>query len=198
MSERPKRDLEATREALAAAAEELLTACTDSDEVTSRAVAGLAGVNPAMINYCYGSREELLYEVYRRLLARAQQSDPELSALMSADIPPKERVCLIHYTMMRLMIANFGISRAVTKFILLSRSEDAGLESLPYIMEHFAGRKSEQECRLIAFELSSLHETAVLQHQMLRDRLGTDLTDSDTLMKYVRKSVDRFLTDKED
>ena len=198
MPERSKRDLDATREALAKAAEELLLSCTDSDEVTSRAVAARAGVNPAMINYCYGSREELLYEAYRRLLVRAQSADTVLSALMSADMPPKEKVCLIHFTMMRLMIANFGISRAVTRFILLSRSGDAGMESLPYIREHFGGRKTEEECRLIAFELSSLHEVAVLQHRMLRDSLGTDLTDNETLKSYVRRNVDRFLTDKED
>jgi len=198
MPDRSKRDLEVTREALAAAAEELLMACTDSDEVTSRAVAAKAGVNPAMINYCYGSREELLYEVYRRLLARAQAADPELRSLMSAVMPPKEKVCLIHCTMMRLMIANFGISRAVTRFILLSRSGDAGLESLPFIMEHFGGRKTEEECRLVAFELSSLHEVAVLQHEMIRDSLGIDLTDEYTLKSYVRKNVDRFLTEEEE
>ena len=188
-----QRDLDATKKALLAAAKELMTSCADADEVTSRAIAAKAGANAAMINYCFGSREALLYEVFKQLLVDAQRANPKLEQLLSADIAPKERVIMLHYNMMKLMIANFSYSRAVTKYILLNRGGEMGMESLPCITEHFGGRKSEQQCRMIAFELSSLHEVAMLRHEQLKADFGLDLCDDAVLERYVRESVGRFL-----
>lgn len=193
MPQKPKRDIAATKAALLQAAKELMTHCTDADEVTSRAISARANVNAAMINYCYGSREALLYAVFRQLLQDAQQKQPELTRLLTAELPPKEKVILLHYHMMRLMIANFHYARAVTQFILLNRSLDTGPDVLPFIMAYFHGRRSEAECRLIAFELTSLHELAVLRHEDLKQSCGIDLSDDAVLECFVRDSVDRFL-----
>ena len=193
MEHKPKRDIDATKEALLNVAKELMVSCDDADDVTSRAISMRANVNVAMINYCYGSREALLYEVFQQLLADAQKHQPELLRLMTADIAPKEKVIKLHYHMMRLMIANFHYSRAVTRFILLNRLPDTGLKTLPFIMAHFDGRKSESECRLIAFELTSLHELAVLKHKELKISCGIDLSDDTELERYVRDSVERWM-----
>lgn len=193
MQKKQKRDIEQTRAALLKAAKELMTSCDDADKVTSRAIAARAGVNLAMINYCFGSREALLYEVFKQLLGDAQKAQPELAKALCADIAPKERVVMLHFYMMKLMIANFSFSKAITRYILLNRSGEMGMESLPCIREHFGDRKTEQECRLIAFELSSLHELAVLRHEELKEEYGTDLSDDEALMKYVRESTQRFL-----
>lgn len=188
-----KRDLEATKKALLGAAKALMTECEDSDELTSRVIAGRAGVNPAMINYCYRSREGLLYEVFKQLLDDAQKARPDLAQTLCSEREPKEKVILLHYGMMKLMIANFSYSRAITKYVLLNRTDGVGMESLPFITEHFAGRRSEEECRLISFELSSLHELAVLRHEELSEMCGIDLKNDETLLKYVKESVERFL-----
>ena len=188
-----KRDIEATRSALLSAAKELMTSCDDVDTVTSRAITSRAGVNLAMINYCFGSRDALLYEVFRQLLSDAQRADTELAGLMSAGISARERIILIHCRMMRLMIANFSYAKAATKFILLNRTSDEELGILPLVEEHFAGRRSRDECRLIAFELTSLHELAVLRHAELKKICGTDLTDDSALERYVRESAARYL-----
>ena len=193
MAEKQKRDIAATRKALLCAAKELMTGCSDSDEVTSRAIAAKAGVNLAMINYCYGSREVLLYEVFKELLADAQNASPELAKAVCSELAPRERVILIHYNMMRLMLSHFNYSNAITRYILLNRTGDVGMESLPCITEHFAGRKSEKECRLISFELSSLHELAVLRHEVLKLSCGLDLTDDEVLKDYVRTTTERLL-----
>ncbi|MBR6044551.1 MAG: TetR/AcrR family transcriptional regulator [Ruminococcus sp.] len=193
MAEKQKRDITATREALLRAAKELMTQCSDSDEVTSRAVAARAGVNLAMINYCFGSREVLLYEVFKQLLEDAQNASPELARAVCSELVPRERVILVHYNMMRLMLSHFNYSKAITRYILLNRTGGVGMESLPCIIEHFAGRKTEDECRLISFELSSLHELAVLRHEELKAACGLDLTDDKVLKDYVRTTTERYL-----
>ena len=56
MSDKIKRDLEATRNALLNSTAKLMTDCSEPSEVPSRAIAKDSGVNLAMINYCFGSR----------------------------------------------------------------------------------------------------------------------------------------------
>lgn len=193
MSEKTKRDIEITKKALLDAAEKLMTKCSDPAEVTSRAIAKESGANLAMINYCFGSRERLLYEVFQKLLADVQMKDTKFLEIMSSGLPPKRKLAELHYKMMKLMLENYNYSQAVTKYILLNRSEDFGMESLPFIEEHYKGKKSRSECRLVAFELTSLHELAVLRYEELQKSCGIDLTDDKTLKKYVFQNINRFL-----
>ena len=193
MSESRKRDLEATRNALLEAAAKLMTQCSDASEVTSRAIAKESGVNPAMINYCFGSRDGLLYEVFRKLLADVQTRDGEFIEVMTSELPPKQKLAELHFKMMKLMIANYSYAQAVTKYILFHRSDEAGMESLPLIAAHYHGRKSAEECRLIAFELTSLHELAVLRYEAIRSSCGIDLTDDAALKQYICQNINRFL-----
>ena len=85
-----KRNIEATREALLQAAGRLMTACSDPSEVTSRAITKEAGVNLAMINYCFGSREALLFEVFSRLQHEAEQQNPVFRSIVQSEMPPKQ------------------------------------------------------------------------------------------------------------
>lgn len=193
MSEKTKRDIEVTKKALLDAAKKLMTKCSDPAEVTSRAIAKESGANLAMINYCFGSRERLLYEVFQKLLADVQMKDKKFLEIMSSGLPPKRKLAELHYKMMKLMLENYNYAQAVTKYILLNRSEDFGMESLPFIEEHYKGKKSTEKCRLIAFELTSLHELAVLRCEELKKSCGMDLTDDKTLKKYVFQNINRFL-----
>ncbi|MBR3759456.1 MAG: TetR/AcrR family transcriptional regulator [Ruminococcus sp.] len=193
MAEKSKRNLDSTRNLLLQAAEKLMMNCNEPSEVTSRVIAKESGVNLAMINYCFGSREGLLYEVFKKNLSDVQKNDAGFMKIMLSDISPKEKLAELHFKMMRLMISNFKISQAVTKFILFNRNEDFGMESLPFIAEHFKGKKSMDECKLIALELTSLHELAVLRHETLKSSCDIDLTEDNTLKQYICQNVDRFL-----
>ena len=193
MAEKSKRNLDSTRNLLLQAAEKLMMNCNEPSEVTSRAIAKESGVNLAMINYCFGSREGLLYEVFKKNLSDVQKNDVGFMKIMLSDISPKEKLAELHFKMMSLMISNFKISQAVTKFILFNRNEDFGMESLPFIAEHFKGRKSMDESKLIALELTSLHELAVLRHETLKSSCDIDLTEDNTLKQYICQNVDRFL-----
>ncbi|MBQ5319125.1 MAG: TetR/AcrR family transcriptional regulator [Oscillospiraceae bacterium] len=193
MSEKTKRDIEVTKKALLDAAEKLMTKCSDPAEVTSRAIAKESGANLAMINYCFGSRERLLYEVFQKLLTDVQMKDKKFLEIMSSGLPPKRKLAELHYKMMKIMLENYNYAQAVTKYILLNRSEDFGMESLPFIEEHYKGKKSTEECRMVAFELTSLHELAVLRYEELKKSCGMDLTDDKMLKKYVFRNINRFL-----
>lgn len=188
-----KRNLENTKKSLLNAARKLLTECDDPSKVTAREITNEAGVNLAMINYCFGSREALLFEVFNDLQAEAMNCNPAFKETLIRDITPKEKLIEIHFHSMKMMLENFGITRAVTKYILLNREISANRGSLPLITSHFGDRKSESECRLIAYELSSLHELAVLRHEEIFEVCKTDLKNDNELREYITKHVNMYL-----
>ena len=57
---------EITKEKLLKATEKLIAGTDDPFKITSRQIASEAGMQAAMINYCFGSREKLIYEVFQK------------------------------------------------------------------------------------------------------------------------------------
>ena len=188
-----KRDLEKTRTALLLAAEKLMTECDDPNEVTARAITREAGVNLAMINYCFGSREELLFEVFSQLYKNAPVFAPVLGEIAQGPLSPKEKLAELHYHSMKLMLEKFKYCKALTKYTLVNRKIGDKRTSVRFIQQHFGSRKTEGECRFIAFQLSSIHELALLRHAEIRDVCGIDLQNDEVLKKFVYDNVDRFL-----
>lgn len=188
-----KRDIERTKKQLLEAAEKLMTDCDDPSEVTSRAITEAAGVNLAMINYCFGSREKLLAEVFSQLLSKATAADKRFGEVMGSQLPAKDKLIELHVFMMSLMLKNMGIAKAVTRYILLERDLQTGMESLPFVMAHYGSSKSEAECRLLTFQLTSLNELAVLKYDELKQNAGTDLADEEQLRRFVTDNISRFL-----
>lgn len=188
-----KRNLDKTRQALIDSAESLMAESDTPEKVTSRAIAQKAGVNLAMINYCFGSRENLLYTVFRRIIVKAQSAQPKMIKILSSDMPPAEKLYNVHLGMMKLMLSHFSYAQAITRFIIMNRSLDSDLDSFELVRQHFNGIKSDEECRLITFQLTSLNELAVLRFTDLRVSCGIDLTDDDQLSAYLRNNINRFL-----
>ncbi|MGN0604503.1 MAG: TetR/AcrR family transcriptional regulator [Oscillospiraceae bacterium] len=188
-----KRNIEATKEALLNAAEKLMTECDDPSEVTSRAITKEAGVNLAMINYCFGSREALLFEVFNKLQNEARQQNPEFDKITESEISPKEKLIMLHFEVMKMMLKHNKYVKAITKYVLLNRSISANRGSQPFIQAHFGGRKTESQCRLIAYEISSIHELAILKQDELKTVCGTDLSDEKVLLEYVTDHINMFL-----
>lgn len=188
-----KRNLDATKASLLKAAEKLMTECNDLSEVTSRAVSGEAGVNLAMINYCFGSREAMLFEVFKRFQSEVLKRNSVFEQIIKEDISPKEKLILLHYESMKIMLQNYKYVKAVTKFALLDRGISEERRSFSFIKEHFGGRKTDAECIFIAYQISSLHELAVLRHEEIKNICGTDLAKDETLKKYVTDNINMFL-----
>lgn len=188
-----KRNIEATKEAILNAAEKLMTECSDPSEVTSRAITKEAGVNLAMINYCFGSREALLFEVFSRLQQEGMKQNPEFHTILKSELPPKEKLIKLHFEAMKMMLKYSKYVKAITKFVLLNRSISASRGSLPFIQAHFGERKTEKECRLIAYEISSIHELAMLRQEEIKAACGIDLTDENVLLQYVTDHINMYL-----
>ena len=190
-----KRDLNATRKALINAAEELMKGCRSPEEVTSRKIAAQARVNAAMINYCFGSKEALFYEVFLELEEEVKTCKPELVEILQSDMSPREKLIEGYYHMMTLMLNYFSMSQAVVKFCVMNKRIDMDDGTTALVKEHFKGTKSDGECMLIAYEIASAHELLALRHQEIKETCGIDLTDGEVLRRVITRNINKYLQD---
>ena len=77
--------------------------------------------------------------------------------------------------------------------MLLHRDLSREQSSLPLVMAHFAGRRTEQECRLIAYELSSMMQLAIYRLEDIKEYTGLDLRDREQLKGFIDMRIDMLL-----
>lgn len=185
--------IDVTKDKIKTATKKLMAKCENPAQVTSRTIAQEAGVQLAMINYCFGSREGLLFTLFEEMSESHFRECPQIYGVLQSDIQPKEKLRQLHYLIAGMLLNNFSYTQAVTGYVLLHRDLSLGLNSLPLVIAHYNGRKTMQECQLISYELSSIMQLAVNRHEALHEFCGIDLTDSEQLKKYVDMQIDIFL-----
>ncbi|MBR2751508.1 MAG: TetR/AcrR family transcriptional regulator [Lachnospiraceae bacterium] len=186
--------LQITKEKLIAATLELMETLDDPMKVTSREIAARADVQPGMINYCFGSRENLIYATFHQEYLHFFNED-DVEKLLTSNLSPKDLLKKIHFIVARCLIQNYKFTQAISGFVLFKR--DLGQESFsyPYVQEHYGNRKSEKECKLIAYELSTMMQLIIYRKDDIKKDFGIDLEQDDVLQKYVEMRVDLLLGD---
>ncbi len=184
--------LNITKDNLIEATFSLMEQTDDPLSVTSRQIAAKAGTKPSMINYCFGSRENLIHNVFQKKYLNFVSQD-KLSELLESDITPKELLKELHYIVAKCLVDNFTFTKAVTSYILFKR--DLGQESFSYayVKKHYDGRKSDEECRLIAYELSTMMQLIIYRKEDIKESFGIDLDKDEELRKYINMRVDLLL-----
>lgn len=189
-----EKKLDITKEKLMNAAAELADECEESSKLTARAITERAGVKLAMINYCFGSREALLYEVFSRNRQKYIKS-LKIEQILRSEIPPKEKLRKMHYIVAEFLIKEYKFTRAVMGYVLLHRDLSEEQSSLPFVKAHFAGRKTDEECKIIAYELSSMLQLIIFRLDDFRELTGMDLRDTKQLHRLIDMRIDTLLGD---
>lgn len=188
---------ELTRQKLLDAVDSLITDSDDPIKVTSRQIAAVSGVQPAMINYCFGSRERLIYEVFVRKY-EAALSDAKVQKIVESDKSPKDKLKALHFVIASFLVKNYSFTKAITSFVLFERDLSKEQFSYGLVKVHYAGKtgkdkKTDTECRMIAYELSTMLQLVLYRYEDIRDHLGLDLEDPKKLRKYIDMRIDLLL-----
>ncbi len=188
---------ELTRQKLLDAVDSLITDSEDPIKVTSRQIAAVSGVQPAMINYCFGSRERLIYEVFLRKY-EATLSDAKVQKIVESSLSPKDKLKKLHFVIASFLVKNYSFTKAITSFVLFERDLSKEQFSYGLVKAHYAGKtgkdkKTDTECRMIAYELSTMLQLVLYRYEDIRDHLGLDLEDPKKLRKYIDMRVDLLL-----
>ena len=184
----------ATKSKLLEAAAALMRKAQDPAEVTSRAIAEKAGVQLAMINYCFGSREALLFEVFRSG-QETYQNDPRVIAVLSSDLSPKEKLRQFYYLAVEYLVNEYKFTKAITGHLLLHRDLSEGLGSYPLVAAHYQGRKEEWEIKLISYQLSSMTQLLIFRLEDMSAFLQKELKQEEELRALVDHEIDLLLVD---
>lgn len=181
-----------TKDKLIDATFELMEEADDPLNVTSRQIAERAGTKPSMINYCFGSRENLIYQTFRKQYLDFLKEEP-IAELIASDISPKELLKKLHFIVAKCLVENPKFTKAISPFVLFERDLSKESFSFPYVKKHYAGRKTDRECRLIAYELSSMMQLMICRKDDLKRDFGIDLNNDKELKKYIDMRVDLLL-----
>ena len=184
--------LNITKDRLLDAAFALMEEADDPLNATSRQIAERAGTKPSMINYCFGSRENLLYQTFQRQYL-SFLSETEIASLIASDIEPKELLKKLHFTVARCLVQNPKFTKAITGFVLFNRDLSKEAFSYAYVKKHYNGRKTDEECKLIAYEMSTMMQLIVCRKDDIKESFGIDLDDEDELRHYIDMRIDLLL-----
>ena len=181
-----------TKEKLIDATFALMEEADDPLNVTSRQIAERAGTKPSMINYCFGSRENLIYQTFQKQYMGFLK-DKDVEKLIASDIAPKDLLKKLHFIVAKCLVENPKFTKAITGYVLFNRDLSQESFSFPYVKKHYAGKKTDKECRLIAYELSAMMQLIVFRKDDIRASFGIDLNNDEELQKYIDMRVDLLL-----
>lgn len=186
---------EITKEKLLKATEKLIAGTDDPFKITSRQIASEAGMQAAMINYCFGSREKLIYEVFQKKYKDTLKGKKIERIITSEDLSPKEKLKKLHFIVAGFLIKEYQITKAITNLVLFERDLSVDSFSFAYVKEHFKGKKTDAECRLIAYELSTMMQLIIYRKDDFRDHMGIDLSKPGQLKHFIEMRIDLLLPD---
>lgn len=178
------------KQTLLEAAKELLQESEKPEGLTSRQIAARAGTNAAMINYYFGSKEKLLSEAVGGILALAAgifYAPPDPS------VPPKERLRGILLEVCALMLKYRRYTRIYVPHLLLEDEISLPLYVFPEIRAHFGGKRSETECRIIAYQMISFLQLAFYRSEAFLRYAGMNLSESEACEALIDLELDLFL-----
>lgn len=186
--------LKITKDKLLDATFFLMENMEDPLSVTSREIAARANVQPAMINYCFGSRENLIYATFFKQYLSFLE-DKEIGKIVSSGEPPKEIIKKLHFAVAGCLVDNHKFTKAITGYILFKRDLSQEAFSLHLVREHYKGRKTEEECKFISYELSTLMQLVIFRKDDFKKDFGIDLDNREELKHFIDMRVDLLLED---
>lgn len=186
--------LNITKEKLTEATFELMEELSDPLNVTSRQIAERAGTKPSMINYCFGSRENLIYQTFRKKYL-GFLNETKVAELVASDLPPKELLKKLHFIVAKCLTDNPKFTKAITGYVLFNRDLSQESFSYGYVKKHYAGRKTDEECRLIAYEMSAMMQLMICRKDDIKKDFGIDLDNEDELKRCIDLRIDLLLGD---
>lgn len=166
----------------------LLTESKNPSKITARQIANEAGANLAMINYYFSSKDALVNIAVNKLMA--DRAD-ELKEIRDKQIPAKQKIMEFLITMTDMTIDFTELTKPTIPYLLLEGEIELPYYILPMIKECCGDKKTETECRIIAYQLISFLQLVFYRSSDFLKLTGIDIIDKkqrDTMLQVVLKT----------
>ena len=165
----------------------LLLEHKDASKITNRQVAELAGVNSALINYYYQSKENLMNKAVDICL---NSIAGRMFEKTDASVPPEERLRGMIKTISTFMFENYELSSIAVFSELKSGSFSTSRTLLPILKEFFGESKSEAALKLMALQIVSPMQVIFLNAKAYEEYLCEDVFDEATRDRLLDRMID--------
>ncbi len=172
------------KELLVNAAVVLLRENADPEAITVRELAARSGVNSALINYYFGSKDALLKIAVDRIVAEAG----ETLETGGQENEPREFLFNFILKMSRMMLQYEPYTRIVVPGLILKDPIELPQRLLPAVRA--VSGKDETECRFIAYQLVTFLQTLFYRVDDVSSYLGVDLRAAGNIEKVIRREID--------
>lgn len=180
------------KERLIQAAMELLTEIKNPSKITARQIANEAKANLAMINYYFSSKDALVNIAVSKLMADRAN---ELKEIKDSDMPAKQKLKEFLVTMSDIAIDYSELTKPTIPYLLLEGEIELPYYILPIIKECFGDKRSETECRIIAYQLISFSQLVFYRSDDFLKYTGIDINDEKQRNALYQSILDIFINE---
>ena len=179
-----------TKNKLISTTKRLLTDGTSLETLTARQISKEAGTNLAMINYCFKSKDELLKIAVDEIVS---EEFNQYSQLDYSDKTAKKQLRELLLHVCYAMIKYRELTKLSIPYLMLNDEISLPLDILPFIKTHFGQKKSESECRVIAFQIVYTMQLIFYRAEDFRKYSGIDITNEEQLQDFLDNQLNLFL-----
>lgn len=144
---------------------------------TVRRVAEEAGVGLGLINYHFGTKDELIYEAVSGLLGERYQAI--FQPYQHPEVDPETRLRLVFREAGRLIQIESKYLEPFLSHELLTGDFETAQRVLPLVREIYGQDRRELELRLLAYSLVVSMQIAAIRPRAFRRYTGLDLGEDD-------------------
>lgn len=179
-----------TKNRLISVTKELLLTETNPEKITARQIAAKAEVNQAMINYCFASKDELLKLAIDEIISSEFKA---FSADETDGDTPKEALKKLLFHISEVTLRYEKLTRLSVPYVLFTAPIEIPEGIMPYLREHFQGKKDESYLRIVAYEVVSFLQIVFYRTDDFRKYSGIDLRKTEELRAFINMHIDLLL-----
>ncbi len=131
----------------------LLQECNDVSEITSRKIAERAKINLSTINYHFASKDELINIAVNKLIGDVANNYFE--DIKNNAKSPRDNLRDFLTRISDIAVDYRKYTKEMITYILLKGDFNQTIEILPLVKECFQGSISDEECKIISYQLIS-------------------------------------------
>lgn len=152
----------------------LLTESDNPSKITARQIVNEAGANLAMINYYFSSKDELVNMAVNKIMADRAR---ELKDIKDSNMIAKQKLMEFLTTMSDITTDFSELTKPTIPYLLLEGEIKLPYDILPMVKECCGDKRSETECRIIAYQLISFSQLVFYRSSDFLKYTGIDISN---------------------
>lgn len=170
---------------------ELLQECNDVSEITSRKITERAKVNLSTINYHFDSKDELINIAVNKLIRDV--ADIYFEDIKNNEKAPRDKLRDFLTRISDIVVDYKKYTKEMIPYILLRGEFTQANEILPLVKQCFQGSKSDEECKIISYQLISFMQLVFYRADEFKSFSNINIMNKQERDKLIDIQLDLFI-----